>query len=73
MIGPSQRSLPDNTHTKHSQETNIHFEPAMPASEQPQTHALDRTVTGIGRPWALGTLIYEGVKLQRRRSVARNS
>jgi hypothetical protein len=38
----------------------------MPASERPQTHALDRTVTGIGRPWALGTLIYEGVKLQRR-------
>jgi hypothetical protein len=25
------------------------FEPAIPASERPQTHALDRAVTGIGR------------------------
>jgi hypothetical protein len=24
------------------------FEPAIPASERPQTHALDRAVTGIG-------------------------
>jgi hypothetical protein len=24
------------------------FEPAIPASEQQQTHALDRTATGIG-------------------------
>ena len=24
------------------------FEPAIPASERPQTHALDRTATGIG-------------------------
>jgi len=41
---------PDNT--QHSQETDIHvpagFEPAVPASERPQTHALNRTVTGIG-------------------------
>jgi len=25
------------------------FEPAIPASEQPQTHALDRAATGIDR------------------------
>ena len=25
------------------------FEPALPASERLQTHALDRTATGIGR------------------------
>jgi hypothetical protein len=25
------------------------FEPAIPASERPQTHALDRAATGIGR------------------------
>ena len=41
---------PENT--QHSQETDIHvpagFEPTIPASEQPQTHALDRTATGIG-------------------------
>ena len=24
------------------------FEPAVPASERPQTHALDRAATGIG-------------------------
>jgi hypothetical protein len=24
-------------------------EPAVPASERPQTHALDRTTTGIGK------------------------
>jgi hypothetical protein len=24
------------------------FEPTIPVSEQPQTHALDRTATGIG-------------------------
>jgi hypothetical protein len=41
---PTQRSLPDNT--QHSKETDIHapagFEPTIPASERPQTHALDR-------------------------------
>jgi hypothetical protein len=45
-----QRPLPDNT--QHSQETDIHasdgFEPEIPASERPQTHALDRAaVSGI--------------------------
>jgi hypothetical protein len=25
------------------------FKPTIPASEQPQTHALDRVATGIGR------------------------
>jgi hypothetical protein len=25
------------------------FEPTIPASERPQTHALDRAATGIGR------------------------
>ena len=41
VISPTQRSLPDNT--QHSQETGIHvpagFEPAILASEWPQTHA----------------------------------
>jgi hypothetical protein len=45
-------TLPDNT--QHSQATGIHslmgFEPTiLPASEQPQTHALDRTVTGTSK------------------------
>jgi len=38
--------------TKQSQETNIHdpagFEPTIPASEWPQTHALDYGATGTG-------------------------
>jgi hypothetical protein len=47
---PFQRSLPDDT--QQAQETHIHapagFEPAIPASDQPQTDDLDRAVTGIG-------------------------
>jgi hypothetical protein len=50
VINLTQRPLPDNT--QHSKETDIHapagFEPAIPASEQPQTKALDGTTTGIG-------------------------
>lgn len=46
----SQRHLTDNTH--HQQDTDIYipagFEPAISARELPQTHSLDRTVTGIG-------------------------
>jgi len=49
-IGPSQRPLPDNT--QQSLETYIHapagFEPAIPASVLPETHALDCAATGIG-------------------------
>ena len=51
MISPTQRPLPDNT--RDSQYTDIHvtagFEPVIPASERPQTHALDRAATGIGK------------------------
>jgi len=40
--------------TEHLQETDIHapagLEPAIPQSERPQTHALDRAVTRIGCP-----------------------
>jgi len=51
VIGPSKRPQPENT--QHSQETIIHappaeFETAIPASERPQTHYLDRAATGIG-------------------------
>jgi hypothetical protein len=28
--------------------SSVGFEPAIPASERPQTHALDRAATGIG-------------------------
>jgi hypothetical protein len=44
---------------KYSQETNIHapvgFEPTIPASARPQTYALDRAATGIGREWSYTT------------------
>jgi hypothetical protein len=46
VIGPSQRHLPDNT--RHSKQTFIPpagFEPTIPASERPQTHALDCAAT----------------------------
>jgi len=49
---PTKRTAPDNT--QHSQETEIHaplgFEPAIPASEWPQTHVLGRAAIGIGFP-----------------------
>jgi len=51
VVGPMQGPLPDNT--EHPEETNIHapggFEPTIPASERPQTHALGRAATGTGR------------------------
>jgi hypothetical protein len=52
VIGPSQRPLPDKRQI--SQQIGIHFsagfEPAIPASELPQIHALDSAATGIGYP-----------------------
>ena len=52
MISPTLRPLPDNT--QQSQQRPIPsagFEPAIPTSERPQTHALDRAATGIGCIW----------------------
>ena len=50
VISPSQRPLPYNT--QHSKgQTSMPpsgFEPAVPASERPKTHPLDRAATGIG-------------------------
>ena len=39
------------THNTHNRQTSIPpegFEPAIPASERQQTHALDRAATGLG-------------------------
>jgi len=36
-----------NTHMKQISKIPAEFEPAIPASERPQTHALDSTPTGI--------------------------
>jgi hypothetical protein len=48
--------------SQHSQKTDIQgppvgFEPTIPASERPRTHALDRAATGIGN-WKLAILKY---------------
>ena len=37
-----------NTHKRQTSRTSAGFEPTIPASERPQTYALDRTATGIG-------------------------
>jgi len=47
----SQTQGPDNTNNSHKRQTSTHpagFEPVIPTSERPQTHALDRAATGIG-------------------------
>jgi hypothetical protein len=50
-MSPMRRPLPDNT--QHSQQVDsyapVGFEHAIPVSKRPQTHALDRAATGIGR------------------------
>ena len=35
-----------NTHNRHSNMPPAEFEPATPAQDRPQTHALDRAATG---------------------------
>ena len=41
---------PYTTNTTQTSIPPVGFEPASPVSERPQTHALDRTATGIGIP-----------------------
>jgi hypothetical protein len=46
-----RRDLYLTTHNTHKRQTSMlpaGFEPAIPASERPQTNALDRAATGIG-------------------------
>jgi len=46
-----RRDIYLTTHNTHNREISMHqaeFEPAIPVSERPQTHALDRAATGIG-------------------------
>jgi hypothetical protein len=49
-----RRDLYLTTHNTHKIQTSmppVGFEPAIPASKRPQSHALDRTAAGIGRVW----------------------
>src|SRR5215470_11060971 len=51
VISP-RRDLYLITHNTHKRQTSMPpagFEPAIPASEGPQTHASDRAATGIGK------------------------
>ena len=41
-----RRTLPDNTHKRPKSTPPAGFEPAIPADERPQTHALDRAAPG---------------------------
>jgi hypothetical protein len=46
-----RRDLYLTTHNTHNRQTSmppVGLEPKIPVSERPQTHALDRAVTGIG-------------------------
>jgi hypothetical protein len=48
---PVARDLYLTTHNTHKRQSSMplsKFEPTIPVSEQPQTHALDRAATGIG-------------------------
>ena len=56
-----RRGLYLTTHNAHKRQTSMlpaRFEPTIPGSERPQTHALDRADTGIGMYVALVTHIY---------------
>ena len=49
-----RRDLYLTTHGTHNRQISmpsVGFEPTIPASERPQTHALDRTATAIGDIW----------------------
>ena len=51
-ISAPGRDLYLTTHNIHKRQTSMPpagFEPAIPASKRPQTHALHRAATGIGR------------------------
>jgi len=54
VISTTQRPLPDNVEHPQASIPPAGFEPAIPASESPQTHAFGRAATGIGRNKLLG-------------------
>jgi hypothetical protein len=47
-----------NTHNRQTSMPPAGFEPAIPASERLQTHALDRAVTGIGKIYRYSTILF---------------
>ena len=58
------RDLYLTSHNTHKRQTSLplaSFEPTIPASERPQTHALDRPATGIG-DFIASAVIYLGAE-----------
>jgi hypothetical protein len=59
--GPARRRvLYLTTHNTHNRQTSmplVGFEPTILVSERPQTHALDRTTTGIGTQYIVIIII----------------
>jgi hypothetical protein len=49
VISLTQRPLPDNTHNRQASMPSAGFEPAVPASERPETHVSYRADSGVGR------------------------
>jgi hypothetical protein len=47
-IDQPDTGTPNSQHSKQTSMPPVGFETAIPASERPQTHALDRAATGIG-------------------------
>jgi hypothetical protein len=50
VVSPSQTDIYLTTHSTHKTPKSMPpagFEPAIPASERPKTHAFDRAVTGF--------------------------
>ena len=52
LLWMSDQPNAETKHSTHKRQTDIHdpagFEPTIPVSERPQTHALDRAAAGIG-------------------------
>ena len=52
-----------NTYKRQTSMPSAGFEPAIPVSEPPQTHTLDRTATGIGRGYVYAYIIHSAHSL----------
>ena len=61
---PTQRPVPDNTHKRQKSMPPAAFEPSIPATQQPQTHVLDRAVTLIVQVRAFAQIYLEIYRTQ---------
>jgi len=49
LVAETSTSTTHNTHKRQASMSPAGFEPAIPASERPESHALDRAATGVGQ------------------------